>query len=276
MQIALKNSPYSYPFGSLKPSRNANTSDYRFSFNGQEGTDELSGVGNHTTATFWEYDTRLGRRWNQDPKPNPSISNYATFANNPILFTDVLGDTIKNEGFSEKKIVKYLGKGLDVKKDANPFSFNKKGNLQTDQNKYDVLSDDQKEIVGNINEAIGSDITFTITKGKSSQVLGKDDQGNNETLWDYGGAATVGDPKDPLNVRIWMDGVTLLGTDRPTDKNGTHLKTPRWLTLYHELGGHGVHRYIRKESRAEQNINTVKYENLVRNLHGLGKRHKHD
>lgn len=39
------------------------------------------------------YDTRLARRWNQDPKPNPSISNYATFANNPIRYTDPLGDT---------------------------------------------------------------------------------------------------------------------------------------------------------------------------------------
>jgi hypothetical protein len=39
------------------------------------------------------YDGRLGRRWNQDPKPNPSISNYACFANNPIFFSDPFGDT---------------------------------------------------------------------------------------------------------------------------------------------------------------------------------------
>ncbi len=71
---------------------------YRFGFNGQERTDELSGPGNHNTAQFWEYDTRLGRRWNQDPKPNPSISNYAAFANNPIWFSDPLGDTLKFEG----------------------------------------------------------------------------------------------------------------------------------------------------------------------------------
>jgi len=68
-------------------------SEYRYGFNGQERTDEISGSGNHTTAMFWEYDTRLGRRWNQDPKPNPSISNYAAFANNPIFYTDIFGDT---------------------------------------------------------------------------------------------------------------------------------------------------------------------------------------
>lgn len=45
------------------------------------------------TAEFWQYDARLGRRFNIDPKPNPSISNYACFNNNPILFVDVRGDT---------------------------------------------------------------------------------------------------------------------------------------------------------------------------------------
>jgi hypothetical protein len=68
--------------------------DYRFGFNGQEKVDEIAGIGNHNTALFWEYDTRLGRRWNLDPRPNSSISNYATFANNPIRFSDINGDSI--------------------------------------------------------------------------------------------------------------------------------------------------------------------------------------
>ena len=68
---------------------------YRYSINGQEKTDEISGAGNHTTAQFWEYDTRLGRRWNLDPKPNPSLSSYSAFANNPIWFTDFKGDTVE-------------------------------------------------------------------------------------------------------------------------------------------------------------------------------------
>ena len=65
----------------------------RFGFNGQEKVDEISGAGNHNTALFWEYDTRLGRRWNLDPKPIESVSSYAVFANNPILMNDPLGDT---------------------------------------------------------------------------------------------------------------------------------------------------------------------------------------
>jgi RHS repeat-associated protein len=67
---------------------------YRYGFNGQERTDELKGAGNHYTAQFWEYDPRLGRRWNLDPKPNPSISQYATFENSPIWFSDPYGDSV--------------------------------------------------------------------------------------------------------------------------------------------------------------------------------------
>jgi hypothetical protein len=65
---------------------------YRFGYNGQEKVDEIAGAGNHTTAEFWEYDTRLGRRWNRDLVVKPWESSYACFANNPIWYSDVNGD----------------------------------------------------------------------------------------------------------------------------------------------------------------------------------------
>lgn len=69
---------------------------YRFGFNGQEVVSEVNGSsGTHTTAPYWEYSARIGRRWNLDPKPSQSVSNYATFLNNPILFNDPLGDIIR-------------------------------------------------------------------------------------------------------------------------------------------------------------------------------------
>lgn len=90
------------------PGRSFSSSDYRYGFNGQEKDDEVSGVGNSYTAEFWQYSPRLGRRWNIDPKPNSSISSYATFANSPIMFVDVLGDTIKftNDFLNDKLLVK--------------------------------------------------------------------------------------------------------------------------------------------------------------------------
>jgi hypothetical protein len=74
------------------PNRHGSSSSYRFGFNGQEKDNEIAGVGNHNTALFWEYDTRLGRRWNLDPKPQISISDYAVNYNNPIQHCDPNGD----------------------------------------------------------------------------------------------------------------------------------------------------------------------------------------
>ncbi|PZR02301.1 MAG: hypothetical protein DI539_27775, partial [Flavobacterium psychrophilum] len=68
---------------------------YRFGFNGQEMSNEIKGFGNSYTAQFWEYDSRVGRRWNLDPRPTVGLSPYATFNNNPISFSDPLGDTTK-------------------------------------------------------------------------------------------------------------------------------------------------------------------------------------
>lgn len=83
-----------YPFGMQMPGRKFTqpNSSYRYSYNGQEKTNEISGAGNHTTAMFWEYDTRTGIRWNRDPVVDPSISPYATNEDNPIKNSDPNGD----------------------------------------------------------------------------------------------------------------------------------------------------------------------------------------
>jgi len=75
---------------------------YRFGFNGQERDDEVAGVGNTMTATFWEYDARLGRRWNLDPKPQVNISDYSVMGDNPILYLDLLGDSKQSRHLDPK------------------------------------------------------------------------------------------------------------------------------------------------------------------------------
>ncbi len=116
-----------YPFGMLMPGRTYGSNSYKFGFNGQELDNEVIGVtGSHYTAEFWEYDSRLGRRWEIDPEPKDFASPYATFSNNPIWFTDPNGrDTIVNpngeemnagDGYaaSDDKTVLY-GEGLKTK-----------------------------------------------------------------------------------------------------------------------------------------------------------------
>jgi RHS repeat-associated protein len=73
---------------------------YRYGFNGQEKDNEVMGEGNSYTAEFWNYDARLGRRWNVDPKSHASISCYSTFSNNPICYSDPKGDTVVINLFS--------------------------------------------------------------------------------------------------------------------------------------------------------------------------------
>lgn len=46
----------------------------------------------HTTALFWEYDARLGRRWNVDPITKVGQSPYSVLSNNPIIKYDEYGD----------------------------------------------------------------------------------------------------------------------------------------------------------------------------------------
>ncbi len=66
---------------------------YRYFFNGQEADNEVFGEGVSLTAEFWQYDTRLGRRWNVDPVFKEYESPYACFAGNPVWFADPNGDS---------------------------------------------------------------------------------------------------------------------------------------------------------------------------------------
>jgi RHS repeat-associated protein len=70
------------------PNRHESANEYRYGFNGMEKDDEVSGEGNSYTAEYWQYDSRLGRRWNRDPVVKTHESPYVTFANNPIWFAD--------------------------------------------------------------------------------------------------------------------------------------------------------------------------------------------
>lgn len=94
------------------------SSSYRYSINGQEKERELNE--NVTTALYWEYDSRIVRRWNTDPVLKPWESPYSCFSNSPIVRVDPNGD---DDYFDAKG--KYLGsdkKGTAVRIITNPIS----------------------------------------------------------------------------------------------------------------------------------------------------------
>ena len=105
-----------YPGGMMMPGRKfAAGSGYRYGFNGQEKSTEIEPNGNSYTAEFWQYDARIGRRWNVDPKPTKGISPYSSFINNPNLFKDPFGDTTKFYGNDGSFLYQNnKGKGMDL------------------------------------------------------------------------------------------------------------------------------------------------------------------
>lgn len=93
----------------LLPGRHANTSDYRYGFQGQEMDDEIKGEGNSLNYTFRMHDPRVGRFLSLDPisAQYPHNSPYA-FAENRVI------DGIELEGAEylrteEAKVKLYYG-----------------------------------------------------------------------------------------------------------------------------------------------------------------------
>ena len=78
-------------FGAIANSYNA--ANITLAHNGQRRSLEISSTAQ--TAEYWEYNSDIGQRNNIDPKPNISLSPYACFENNPIWYTDALGDTLE-------------------------------------------------------------------------------------------------------------------------------------------------------------------------------------
>ena len=70
----------------LLPGRHANTSDYRYGFQGQEMDDEIKGEGNSTNFKYRMHDPRVGRFLSIDPLSStyPWNSPYA-FSENRVI-----------------------------------------------------------------------------------------------------------------------------------------------------------------------------------------------
>jgi len=111
-----------YPFGMAMSGRGFNLDKYRFGFNGQEKDREIYNNESTTTALFWEYDGRIGRRWNLDPVPQVNMSDYSCLGNNPISMIDPNGDVkdwFENEKTGEVMNVKGTSQLPSQEQDKN-------------------------------------------------------------------------------------------------------------------------------------------------------------
>jgi hypothetical protein len=188
---------------SFKEIKQAN---FLFSFNGQEKTDEIYGEGNLNTAEFWEYDTRLGRRWNIDPVVKPWESGYATFGNNPIWYSDLLGLDVKNAHKADRDKAQ---SNLDAAKEK--FSGIKKGDVGYKSAKKELET--AKELFSNI------DAKFQRVEAKIKEIKTKDIDLFNEAdkLTDAGGTKVdiyvYDTPEDVMQIGVKEGTVKFGDTD---------------------------------------------------------------
>ena len=84
-----------YPFGMEIEALSANSSEYRYGFNGMEKDDEVKGQSNSYDYGARMYDNRLGRWLSIDPMAakQPAWSPYKMANDNPVLFMDPDGNT---------------------------------------------------------------------------------------------------------------------------------------------------------------------------------------
>jgi hypothetical protein len=159
---------------------------YRFGFNGHEKDDEVSGAGNTMTAMFWEYDARLGRRWNIDPKPITGISEYACFANNPIVFRDLNGDKI-GEGKERAQKIKDVAGNKVKANNASLRSLNERIEKKESKGKTpETLYREREEIIENSINLKSMIKQVETLENDPNQVFNflNSDNGKNETKYD--------------------------------------------------------------------------------------------
>lgn len=77
--------------------------DYRYGYQGSEKDNELKGEANSYTTHYRMLDPRVGKWMSRDPKETAFESPYASMSNNPILFNDILGDSIKTKFYDVNK-----------------------------------------------------------------------------------------------------------------------------------------------------------------------------
>lgn len=194
-----------YPGGMPQPGRGYQQTagkSYGYSFNSQQKSDEIAGKGNHTFAKFWEYDTRLVRRWNLDPKPTTGLSDYSTMSGNPIWFTDVLGDKP-----TPKQAAAMASHAYGDKKDGIL-----RGGWKVSKRDFGIKKDDAKN-------GLKSQVYEKTTKGKTEYVYataGTDTGEDGVKDWKQNALQSIGmsgQYKQSIDNAIKIDGILGKGTE---------------------------------------------------------------
>jgi hypothetical protein len=257
-----------YAFGMEMPDRTYNANAYKYSINGQEKDTDIEA--NHTTALYWEYDSRIGRRWNIDPKPHESISPFSCFGNNPIAFSDMLGDTlIVGDTQQSKDDIKSLADKTNQNyikiSDKNQVTLDFGAMNQPDINKA-LKKDEGLKLIKDIVDAkekmlYEADFVALITNDKGDKVQNPLLKGHGITNASNGGTDSNGGHRD--RPKAGFDGQVVINpTAQFEEDDGYNNSIPkaRNTVVFHELA-----------ENYERTHNKVNYNGL-NGAHELAKR----
>ncbi|MES2430943.1 MAG: hypothetical protein V4556_08400 [Bacteroidota bacterium] len=259
--------------------------EYRYGFNGQEKSEEIAG--GLTTAMFWEYDSRIGRRWNVDPKPEISLSPYNCFGSNPIFYSDYLGDKIKgaNTTSANRAVSEIQGtfKGDKAKKLRELFKLSSDNLTMADISEKDFknavagLSKDVQQLayayMNAINSKSSTQTVEMVNMNESLSAKGKSATGFTSVASldvGTGGGRTVTE-SNSKNSYI----VIVMNSQTPTQDNITSstsgyspIISSAQELLAHELLGHGVG-YAKGRTSTYHHDDAVQMTNLYRRTQGM-------
>jgi hypothetical protein len=263
---------------------------YRYGFNGQEKEKGLNE--NITTAEFWEYDSRTGRRWNVDPKPNMSTSQYSCFGNNPILFNDVKGDTLR--GVNAASAQKQLNVIQDIFKDNEDAKSLFK--LESDGVTFkeigagvmaaavEGLSDDLKDLAFgymlSINDSHLQEVSYIKQSDPSSitglnpvkhaayiTFLNTNAPTTADLITNYGGQTTLPSSKGNA-LSIFLEDYNPILQDLADNKGVLHNYTSNMnANNIHEVLGHGLATMLNTTSA--DGVEALQFENIYYRIIGL-------
>jgi RHS repeat-associated protein len=254
-------------YKNLKISSKSCAGSYRYGYQGSEGDDEIKGEGNSYTTFYRQLDPRLGRWWSIDPKASAHESPYVSMGNNPLMYTDNEGDTVRAGRKQDQKVILKLinSRALGV------FAFDKNGNLylknpKGDKNNFSEYY--QKRLV----QAINDDDLITVVvmpvivepgvrkgelvRGGSKILYDVDEQAGGGVTWSIGGRSD-----DDQIIYVSGNPNTEL-----FDTQGKPLRDTAADILMHEFLGHAI-----PDAVGSDTGNAIKNENKARKQLGKGR-----